>query len=154
MKKNKVGIIAICVGMLLCVTGCLKKTVITAEIFTTKMENNGYTVTNISDQYKSYDYVENVLIAQSEDGYQVEFYDLASKDDAKKLFNNNRSTFEELNEGSSTEVSVNMINYSTYALTSGDCYMYISRVDDTFLYVKVNEQYKANVKDIVEELGY
>lgn len=151
MKKIK---LLICMSMLLFVTGCLKKNLISCDDFTEILKDNSYTVTDISEQYTTYDYIKNVVIAQSDDGFQIEFYVLESKDSAKKLFNNNLSKFESLKEGSSTEVSTNMINYSTYALTSGGYYMYISRVDNTLLYVNVDEQYKSEVKDIVKKLGY
>ena len=70
------------------------------------------------------------------------------------MFLTNKTTFESYKSNSSTELKTTMGNYETYALTSGGYYMYVSRVDNTLLYLRVDDKYKATVKSLVEELGY
>ena len=52
------------------------------------------------------------------------------------------------------EESIDINNYSSYTLKTGGYYMYLSRVDNTFLYVKVKDTYQDSVKKMVKELGY
>lgn len=70
------------------------------------------------------------------------------------MFNTNRSTFESYKGNSSSESSSSMGNYSSYTLTSNGYYMHLCRVDNTLLYVKVNDTYKDSVKKLIKELGY
>ena len=140
--------------MLFVLTGCGNKNVITTNDFISKTEKLGYTTTNVIEQYASYSYVKEATVAQSSEGYQVEFYTLDDEANATGMFNTNRSTFESYKGNSSSESSSSMGNYSSYTLTSSGYYMYLCRVENTLLYVKVNDTYKDSVKKLIKELGY
>lgn len=154
MKKRNIIFGVVCFFMLFALTGCGNKTAITTSDFKTKTEKLNYTTTDITSQYASYGYIQEATVAQSSDGYQVEFYVLDDAGNATSMFNTNKTTFDSYKGNSSTEISASMGNYSSYTLTSSGYYMHLCRVDNTLLYVKVNDTYKDSVKSLIKELGY
>lgn len=154
MKKRKFLFVVICFFMLFALTGCGSKTVKNTSDFKSIAENHNYTITDVTSQYASYGYIKEATVAQSSDGWQVEFYVLDDEGNATSMFNTNKSTFENYKGNSSSESSSSMGNYSSYTLTSSGYYMHLCRVDNTLLYVKVPDTYKDDVKNLVKELGY
>ena len=140
--------------LLVCLTGCGNKNMISKDDFITKAENNDLVVTDATNQYSSYGYITSATIAQHSDGWQIEFYVLDDAANAQSMFNTNKTNFENSKGGTATETSASMGNYSTYGLTSNGYYMYVSRVDNTLLYVRVKDTYKDKVKDVIKDLGY
>ena len=154
MKKKNIIFTVFVFFMLFSLTGCGKKTVITTSDFKSKTEKIGFITTDVKYQYSSYEYVLEATVAQSPDGYQVEFYVLDDVGNATSMFNINRTIFEGYKGNSSSELSSSMSNYSSYTLTSSGYYMHLCRVDNTLLYVKVKDTYKDSVKDLIKDLGY
>lgn len=154
MKRGKIFLGVVLCFMVLLLTGCGNKEAITADDFSTIAEKYDCTVINVMNQYSSYGVVDNALVARNSDGWQVEFYVLDSENSAASMFNTNQSNFENSKSGTTTESSSNVGNYSTYTLTSGGTYMHLCRVDNTLLYVKVDDTYKDTVEKLIKELGY
>ena len=115
-----------------------------------------YRVIKRDGKIKDFDITKIVdaIVAQNEDGFQVEFYVLANENDAQSMYNTNRQTFENSKGNVSGELSTSLGNYASYSLTSGGYYMYISRVDNTLFYAKVESTHQEDVKEIIESLGY
>jgi hypothetical protein len=132
-----------------------EKISITASSFYTTMSQKGYSVQDASSQFSGYNYVKQVYIAVSEDySYQIEFYELLDDSYATSFYNNNKSIFESSKGNASTETSASLKNYAKYTLTSNGKYMVVSRIDNTVIYVDIDDNYKENVKDILNEIGY
>ena len=153
MKKIKIFSLFACLIMLLTVTGCSKKS-ITTEEFINKSKNFSYETQDASSQFANYTAIKKATIALSSKGYQVEFYELDTDENAISLFNSNKTRFENVKTSGAIETKYSVGNTSTYSLTSGNKYMYIARVDKTFLYLSVDSSYKSEVKKFVKELGY
>lgn len=134
-------------------TGCSKKEPISVDTFKSIMTDEGYQIVDATDQYKE-DFVENVSIAVKDDKYQIEFYDLNSESKAKTAYEANIEKFKELKGSSSMETNVTLGNYSTYKLTTDGKYCVVSRIGDTFIYIDVPSDYKTEVNDALEKLGY
>lgn len=156
MKKNKTLILLLLVcASLFILTSCGSKTAITSDDFKTKMEADGYTIVDATDQFSGYEYINNVYLAVDKDKtYQIEFYDISTEEYADGVFQNNKSIFEDSKGSTSAESSTSVNNYETYSLSSNDTYKYISRVDNTMLYVDVSSEYKDTVKEVIDKLGY
>jgi len=155
--KKKILFSFIVLFLLLFVTGCTDKTAITAVNFQDKMEKKGYTIYDVTDQYSSYGYIVKVLIAMNEDNsYQLEFYSIDNEEHAKSVFNTNKTTFEEIQENSSSKAYsyVSVGNHSKYTLSAEGRFMAVSRIDDTIIYLDVDKEYTKEVKSILKELGY
>lgn len=156
MKKLRGFLITIlCVCAIFVLTGCVNKTALTADEFKTKAETNGYIVSDATSQTEGNAYVKSVYLAISEDmTYQIEFWELADVDSAQSFYNNNQTIFESSKGSGSMETTINLGNNDKYTLSTNDKYKVISRIDNTAVYVNVDEQYKDEVKDFLEELGY
>lgn len=154
MKKKTIlwGILSVLVIFM--TTGCGKKDVLTTDSFSSISKNNDCAIYDISEQYAVYEEIEEATVALNDDGWQIEFYVLTDSEEASSMFLTNKTTFESYKSNSSAELKTAMGNYETYALTSGGYYMYVSRVDNTLLYLRVDDKYKDTVKSLVEELGY
>jgi hypothetical protein len=119
------------------------------------MSQKGYSVQDASSQFSEYSYIKQVYIAVSEDySYQIEFYELSDDSYATTFYNNNESIFESSKGDAAIETSIGLNNYSKYTLSSNGKYMVVSRIDNTVIYVDVDENYKDAVKTILDELGY
>lgn len=153
MKKKKVFLGITLVTIIFLTTGCFKKKVITTEEFKNKAENSGYITINVKNQYMNDLRIKEATVAQKED-YQVEFYVLDDNSNAKIIFSNTKEDFQKDKDKVSVETTKNMLNYSTYSLKTGGYYMYLSRVQNTLLYVKVKEKYQDSVKELIKELDY
>ncbi len=156
MKQFKKGftLVAVLAGMLL-LTGCSKKNPVTAEDFEDVMEENGYTVMDVTERYESYEEIENVLLAVNSDGsYQIEFYVLSEEKWAVNMYEENAEKFENQKTSIAVESSVNIGNHSRYNLVSGGSYMLVSRIDNTLLYVEADGSKADEIKAVLKEIGY
>lgn len=136
------------------VTGCGNKKAISTSTFKSITEENNYITSDVTNQSISYEYVNEATVAQSSEGFQIEFYVLDSESNAINMFNTNKDIFESYKGNTSTETSSNIGNNTIYTLTSNGYYMHLCRVDNTLLYVRVLDSYKDSVKDIIKKIGY
>ena len=154
--KKKLIIIFTLFLTLFTLTGCFLKPrkAASADDFKSIASKHNLTVVDVYDQMKQYEVIKTALLARASDGWQIEFYILSTDDDAIDMYETNKTLFENSKEGKSREKYANIKNYSMYNLISGGKYMYLSRINNTLLYVKVDKKYEDNVKRIVKELGY
>lgn len=154
MKKRNIFLGIVCFLMIFMLTGCKDKIALSAEEFKSKVESNGYTAHDVTDQYSEYEYIKTGIVALSSSNYQIEFYVLDNESNAQRMFDDNKSKFESSQGSVSSHSEASLKNYSTYTLNSNGKYMHLCRVDNTLLYVDVDETYKDQVKDLVNKLGY
>ncbi len=161
MKKKPVVIVLIVIALIIAILGVVfvnlnkEKTSITASSFKNSMEQKGYIVSDANSQFSEYDYVKQVYVATNSDySYQIEFYELSDENSAMNFYNNNKSIFESSKGNASTETNASLKNYSKYTLSANGKYMVVSRIDNTVVYVNVDDSYRNTVKDLLKELGY
>lgn len=156
MREFKLFILGIfCFIISLTVIGCGNETAITSKEFQTKMEAKGFTVINAKSQFSKYSYVKQAYIAiNKKANYQIEFYQLSTNDYAKSFFNNNKQIFKKSKSSGSAEMSISTGYNDKYTLITGGKYKFISRIDNTVIYLNVKESNKTAVKKIIDELGY
>lgn len=131
-----------------------KKEAIKAREFASIMDDENYEIIDVTAQYESYGIDEAYVAIEENRDYQIEFYELSSESKAKNMFETNKDYFEDGAGNSKITSSYSIGNYNIYSLTSNGNYQYLCRVDNTLLYIYVEDEYKDEVKDIVEELGY
>lgn len=160
-KSNKIAIIiAIIVVLAIAVFMVFnslnkEKESITADNFKISMQSKGFYITDATNQFSNYDYVQQAYIASSNDNsYQIEFYVLSNDSYATSFYNRNKSIFEASKGSSSAQTSVNLKNHSKYTLSSGNKYQVVSRINNTVMYINVASEYKDIVKNILNEIGY
>jgi hypothetical protein len=132
--------------------GFKNRTPLTADEFVTKMEAEGFTLVDATDQFEP-GIVEAVQLAVGED-YQIEFYVVPTVEQAQRAFEQNKADFEAAQGSSSSHKSVEVKNYSYYSQTSAGLYAVVSRTDNTFIYVVADAEYKKEINEILSDLGY
>lgn len=131
-----------------------EKGVISAKSFSRKMEDKGYEIYDITNQFAQYEnYIEEAYVAK-EDEYQIEFYELTDLENAIDMYGTNKLNFERQKGDNSAYVSKDGKNFSTYSLQANGKYKYLSRVENTIIYIDVDEEYKDTIKETIKELGY
>lgn len=150
MKKNI--LIIIIVSLLL--TGCIgSKERLSANKFTQLAIENGYEVQDKTKALKDSN-IKKIILAKKNNECQIEFYRLKGITEAIYMFNDSRKIFKTSKNETSTYTYTNLGNYSIYSLTNETYYMYLCRVDDTLLYIKVPINYKDEIIDFTEKIGY
>lgn len=161
---KKVLLIVILSTFIFMITGCGNKNgvlvnnnkkALTADGYKSKMEDKGYTVIDASDQVSQYDYVKKLYIALNADRtYQIEFTEFSDNDNAIAFFENNKKNFEDAKGDSSEYTKVKLGNYDKYTLLTNGEYNVVARIDNTTIYLNVDEEYKNDVQSTLKDLGY
>jgi len=132
-----------------------EKESITASQFKYIMEQKNYIITDATSQFSQYSYVDQVYIAGDNNyNYQIEFYELSDESNAIGFYNNNAANFQARKGKSAAQTNINGKNFSKYTLSSEGKYMVVSRIDNTVIYINVDSNYKDEVKNILDEIGY
>lgn len=150
------------VGLIASLSGCgLKKTAITAEEFSSKMEDEGYQMVDITNQYEE---VENALLAMNlDDGYKIEYYNFADEDSARTAYNQTANKFDKQYNVKMMSMNLTFNHSQSFYFTGQgkdadgnklESYVHISRVDDTMILVVADKEYRDDIKAIIKELGY
>jgi len=153
MKKKGLLFSALLFAFLVLFTGCGKKKAINADEFKENAEAEGFTVTDAQSQYASYGYITQAFVA-SKDGYQIEFYVLTDKDYAKSLFETNKAIIENASGNNKMKTEVNLNNYNKYTITTSTKYGYLSRIDNTLIYVNTTKENKDKVSSFIKKIKY
>lgn len=128
---------------------------ITVMEFKTIMQSKGYNVYDAKNEFLYHAYIKNVYMAEAKDSsYKIEFYEFFDKEHADLFFKNRKSSIEDLKSKSLSQHTVNINNFSKYALELEEKYIVISRIDNTIIYVDTNAMNKENIKNILDEIGY
>lgn len=131
-----------------------EKAPMSAQEFYDEMEDEGYVMVDVTSQYASYGIDVAYLAVKPNQEYQIEFYELSSISKAENMFETNKEYFQDRAGSSRVTTSYGFGNYDIYSLKSNGDYMYLCRIDNTLLYIDVEDIYKDEVKEIVEELDY
>lgn len=131
----------------------VEKEALTAKEFISIMEEQDFLVGEVTDQFEDADIeVEEAYVAVGDD-YQIEFYTFEDEENAEMFFKVNKAKFDE--DSASSRVTLNGKNFTSFSITTDGEYRFVERVDDTVIYLDVDEEYKDEVKELVkEELGY
>ena len=136
-------------------SGSNGKVAITVDKFIEVLKLKGFETADVTSAFNAqYDPdVKKGCLARTAD-YKIEFYELNNQADAMYMYNGNKTKFESQKGGTSSYSTMSRDNYNVYSLTTNGKYQYICRVDNTFMYVDVPQEYMNDVKSIMNELGY
>ncbi len=153
-----VVIVALIVGGIFAtvfITVAQPKDPITVDEFKSALQQKDYSIYDAKDQYAVYTYIQSAQIAiKTDDSHQIEFYKFADSSYATNFFNNNVNIFENSKGTSDVQSTLSGTNYSKYVSKSKGKYRVVSIIEDTGIFVEVDEEYEEEVKSILEELGY
>lgn len=153
------------VGLIASLSGCgLKKTAITAEEFSSKMEDKGYQMVDVLYQIEDQEKFDNVLFAMNlDDGYKIEYYNFADEDSARTAYNQTANKFDKKYNVKMMSMNLTFNHSQSFYFTGQgkdadgnklESYVHISRVDDTMILVVADKEYRDDIKAIIKELGY
>ena len=152
MKKFGIFLIAF---LSLLLFGCSNRKAITYNEFKKISEKEEYTVVEVTEQFKEYEYIKGAYLAVSSDAnYQVELYLFDDAKGAKAFYDLNKEIFESQGSGNNLSTNVDSKKYNKYTLTTDSKYNTITRIDNTVLYSTSDKKYKDNIVKIVKKLGY
>ncbi len=150
---KKIGLIVFGALLMLGLTACGEKEALTASAFKSKMETKGYEVVDITSN-PEYEGVATAVLVAMKDDYQIEFYVVNDNEQSIRAYDQNKTDFEGLKESGASETEVSLSNHAKYTLTTGGKYRVVSRIDNTFVYVDVEESKKTEVSDVLKDLNY
>ena len=155
MKKFGKILAGICSALCLAAAlGCTaEKKPITAQEFSQRMEQEGYAILDVTDQFEG-QVLSATLAVEQGGAYQIEFFEVETEQQAKTAFAQNKATFESEQGAAASRYENNGRNFSVYVQTSNGKYSYVCRVGQTFIYASVPEQNKDAVKSAIKGLGY
>ena len=164
-KSTKIAIIVISIVAVIIIAGVIlisflfstllkDKASITASDFYTTMSQKGYLVQPIDIGSSDYADVKEAYVANSKDyGYKIEFYEVTD-DNFTGMYSSNKAFFESSKGAVSAETNVAVKNYAKYTLSSNGKYMVVSRINNTIIYINADDQYRDNIKAVLNEIGY
>ena len=141
--------------VLFTLTGCFKKTPITAEEFISKAEAYGLKAEDKTEQYAAEEKrIVKYVMASNEKGWNVEFFELATVDDCRSLYDSGQQEMEEAKAAVSSSSTVNGSNNQKYSQTSNGYFYVISRIDKTLVYIETKAANKDDVKAFLKTINY
>lgn len=156
MKKSKIfAVFAVCMVLVLMLTGCKSKTAITTDVFKNTMSEQGFTILDSKDQYAEFDHIlESYIAVDSTQSYQIEFLKISDEALAKEMYENNKAKYEEQHKSASLHTAVSVGNHSEFRMLADGEYILLTQIDATLLFVHTSADYKDAVNEIAETLGY
>jgi len=121
-----------------------------------KMEEAGLEINDQSDEAPEDLGMSEVRVAFDEGKYQIEFYTFDKEEDAKSMYNYVQENLEKQYESESGRVrtSKSVGNHASYKLSADEKYFVVSRIGNTLVYSAATSDYKNQVKELVEDIGY
>ena len=156
MKKIKkvLYLTLLFIGILL-LTGCNKEP-ISANDFYINMKKKDFTLTNVTEDYSSYNNIEKVYSAQDPSlSYQIVFFETKDDSSAKEVFKSIKKVFKtSLSRDVKHKVDKDINDNSKYTAVSGIRFMYINRKKNTIVYVKTKSEFRREILNILKKIGY
>lgn len=152
MKKRVFSILSLLL-VVVCLSACVfSRKALTPEGFSVQMREMNFNVEDYSQHYQGL--LQTALVATGDDGIKVEFFVTEDNEQAKNAFEENKLMFEEQKGDVSTEKNSSGTNYSKYELTTNGLYMAVCRIDNTLVFLMVDEALKPRAQEVLETLGY
>lgn len=143
----------ILVVMIFTLSACVKKEISTDK-FKDFFETKEFSVTDVTSKLKDEGIKSSLVAVKNDDAYQIEYFVFKKESDAKINFQMNKNKFIEEKSGSAAIKDIDTRNHQKYAQTSLDIYSVIVRTDNTLIYIKTSADYKIEINELLEEIGY
>ena len=156
MKKRRamIRLAAVCL-LAFSLTGCgTTRESMTDMEFQNAAEKAGYEVMDSTEQFVAYDHIESASIAIKDNDYQVEFYTTSNSASATSMFQTNQKSFETTKGSKTKEGEKSGKNYQSYSLLTNGEYMHVCQIDNTLVYVDVEEEHMGDVQEFLQDIGY
>ncbi len=95
----------------------------------------------------------SVLLALDEN-YTIEYYNFIDDATAEYSFNSNKEIFENENTTKVMVKELSFNDYDYYSYSSTDNFYMVSRINNTMLYCVADKEYREDIVEVAEMLGY
>ena len=153
MKKKRILLGLLLIGITLILTGCKAKQAITPEDFTIAANKKEYTIVE-RKLLSNYEEAKTIISAQIKKDNYIELFELKTEEDANNFYTSNKDHYEKEYKVKTITTENTGINYNKYTLTVKNNYIVISRINNTVILVEVDKKYKSEVKEFLKEIGY
>ncbi len=137
-----------------CLVACgASRTAQTADGFSEIMKNAGFEIYDAVETEATFEWATNVLFALG-DNYQIEFYETESAETAQSAFRELKKTLDSEHNTRTLALSKTLNDYNYYAFNSGEEFFLIAGIDNTLIACTSDKQYRSEILDLVDELGY
>ena len=121
--------------------------------FQTKMEAAGFTVTDIREHISQVQ-ATAALSATTTDQKFIEFYEFVDEDQARLIYKRSEAQLEDLKGNVSLGRSLSLPNRSYKSLTTNKKFYVIARVGRTFIHAEAPDDFKEEMRQLIDSLGY
>ena len=148
--KKRFYLIAIVIIAAIFLSACSDRYPIDRADFIAAMEEEGFEILDVSNDVDFADYV--IIAFSPNDDYQIEFYEFATDEDARRSFNGTRQLIEDGSGSSQTTSSVAVANYNRFTITSGGRYAHLYRVGNTMILVDwTDSEHRDEIRDLLDD---
>lgn len=158
MKKKMTWILTAAMIFGLCILGGCgggNKTALAGSSFKEKMEAAGYTVTQITNEaVLGNDLTEYYTATNSNHSTSIRFMVAKDADSAKKHFDDDQKGYDSYKPSDTKDESGGNYNLYTASVDSQYTYVYLLRVDNTYLSAITDKNMKDDLSKTLSSLGY
>ncbi len=128
---------------------------LTAEEYVKIVENNKYTINDITETMSSYNYIQNAIMAVSENKeYQIEYYMFTDVTSAYNFFSNKKTAISMVFGPDDAVDESETDEYSKYSVSSDKLYCTVFRIGESVVCVDAKAEYKNEIDNMLKKLGY
>lgn len=132
-----------------------EKEMISAEQFYSFMSEKRYEVKEIDNEaLEYYNPFEAYIASNKEDDYEICFYEFSNDNKAEKFYRDVKNKMYDMTQSANLRINVSMPTYDKFTIQSKGDYYIVSRIKNTVLVVKGDEQFKEAIDKILSEIDY
>lgn len=150
---KKITLLLVILIMSTALVGCGDKEKIAINDFTAIANEYNFYVEDSTDTYGDTN-VKEGKVAMLSNACTVEFIEFETEEDAIRMFDSIQPVFASFEEDSRKHVSVDLKHYDKYMVSTDMYYKYVSRVDNTLVYVNTISSHEKEVKEFIDRMGY
>ena len=150
MKKLlKSSLIVLCI-LFLC--ACDSKEVKLEREFKDFFKDKDYTIVEVDDKIDVKSILNAYAVIKNDGSYQIEYYIFSDERSAEVSYLSNKNNFNDNFDGKISDYDGS--NYSKLTMKTDTNYYIVERVENTLLYMNVENEYKDEVEELLKEMGY
>lgn len=155
IKRAGITLLAICLAVSFLFSGCTGNKPMSAEEFCVALEDKGYSVVDVKEQFSEFEHIKYAYVAiDSENSYQIEFYETGSVSEARGMFESNVSKVKSSKGNGGAVTSSSAGNHAKYRQSYNSEYWVVAYISNTLVYVHTDENYKDTVDELLKSIGY
>lgn len=154
MKIRDIVLFVIFILLLVLLFFVSQKHPLTADEFTKISEQENLKVLHVEKQFHSNKDIENAIIAENEDYWQIEFFTFKTKKAAKEFYKKEKESILQSKARSDLDYGHNRFSYSDYTALLSQSYAHVCFVDNTVLYVKAPLMYRSDIESMLKKYKY